>query len=330
MSPSKNVRLLDIAMKLDLTVNTVSRALRDKSDIGAETKLLVKKTADEMGYIPNSIASSLRNGSSRTIAIIFDNLMNPYFMIMADKIHKKLEPLGYATMIFAGTDGKFEMDSLAPIVSRKVDGILTFLEPTLEVMNQIEANRIPIVLIGRKNTKLPLDSVSTDDFKGGYEIGRLFISKQRHHIGYIGAPQAVENSKRRLNGLKASMTEAQIEYQKENFRFMETNSIKDDLDVLINNHVNAVFCFNDMLALEAYSILFNRGIRVPEDIMIAGFDHLQSDILWPIKLTSIASDKEQIIDTSVKLLLSRIESDQKNYKTSYIDYDVELVLGETT
>jgi len=135
MTTKRNVRLIDIATALELTVNTVSRALRDKSDIGEETKELVKKTALEMGYIPNTIASSLRKGSSRTIAIVFDNLTNPYFMIMADKIHRRLGPMNYATMIFAGSNGQLGPEELIPIVSRKVDGILTFLEPTIKALD---------------------------------------------------------------------------------------------------------------------------------------------------------------------------------------------------
>jgi len=330
MSSNQNVRLIDIAMRLDLTVNTVSRALRDKSDIGFETKMLVKRTADEMGYIPNSIASSLRNGSSRTIAIIFDNLMNPYFMIMADKIHKRLDPLGYATMIFAGMDGRFEIESLAPIVSRKVDGIITFLEPSNEVLNIVEKNQIPIVLVGRKNTKLSIDSVSTDDFRGGYEIGKLFHSKNAKNVGYLGAPLGVECSKRRLNGLKQSLKDYNMSIKVENFRYVASNSVREDLQILLDNHVDAIFCFNDMMALEAITILKDKGLHVPQDIMLAGFDDLQNDLILPVRLTTIASDKDLIIDTTISMLLHRLDSSVEHHETRFIDYDIVLINGETT
>ena len=129
MSFRKKIRLIDIARACGYSVNTVSRALRDKEDIGKETREKIKKISAEMGYLPNTIASSLRCGSTHTIAIVFDNMINPYFMIMADKIHYRLDRHGYATMIFAVYDNKFRSAALAPIVSRQVDGIITFLEP---------------------------------------------------------------------------------------------------------------------------------------------------------------------------------------------------------
>jgi len=329
MANQKFIRLIDIAKRLDLTVNTVSRALRDKEDIGFETKQLVKQTAKELGYIPNSIASSLRNGSSRTIAIIFDNLMNPYFMIMADKIHKRLDPLGYATMIFAGQNGRFEVEQLSPIVSRKVDGIITFLEPSKEVLTLLDKNNIPIVLVGRKNTHLSLDSVSTDDFKGGYEIGKLFLSKGAKNVGYIGAPQAVECSKRRLNGLKQSLLEAGIQYDSLNFRFTADSSVQEDLERLLTQNVDAIFCFNDMMALEVYTLLMNKGIDVPNRVKVAGFDDLQSDLIWPVRLTTIASDKDGIIATAIQLLTNRIDHNDEIKNVQFIDFDVQLVSGST-
>lgn len=99
-----NVRLIDIAREVGCTVNTVSRALRNKDDISEKTKKKVREVANRLGYIPNSIASSLRSGLSYTVAIIFENLINPYYMIMTDKLHRRLEELGYATLIFAVHD----------------------------------------------------------------------------------------------------------------------------------------------------------------------------------------------------------------------------------
>ncbi|XFA99268.1 LacI family DNA-binding transcriptional regulator [Candidatus Izemoplasma sp. B36] len=330
MTVKKNVRLIDIAQRLDLTANTVSRALRDKSDIGEETKELVRKTASEMGYIPNTIASSLRKGSSKTIAIVFDNLINPYFMIMADKIHRKLEPLNYATMIFAGSNGRLGSKQLIPIVSRKVDAIITFLEPTKKTLELLNKNDIPIILVGRVNQSLKVDSISTKDYEGAYQIGKLFVSKGSKECGYIGAPISVECSQRRMSGFKQGIIDSGGTVSDQNLRYMNDELIIEDVECLLKQNVDSIFCFNDMMALEVYSLLQNKGIKVPEEVKVAGFDNLRKEFTIPINLTTIDTDKDGIIDLAVDTLLTKIKSKSELSIPRYINFDVQLIEGDTT
>lgn len=323
-----NVRLIDIAEVLGLTVNTVSRALRDMPDIGEETKIRVREMAENMGYIPNSIASSLRSGMSHIIAIVFDNMKNPYFMIMADKIHQRLYKLGYATMIFAVHDIKFKMNDLTSIISRKVDAIITFLEPDQRVVRVCQQNNIPLLLFGRENSELDIDSVSTDDFKGGYEVGRLFSKLGAKNIGYIGAPKEIECSVRRLNGMKHYLDEHHIPYDESNFRFIKDIGIEEELNALIDSKVDAIFCFNDVMALEAITLLEKHGLNVPDDVHVVGYDNIQHEFFIPIELTSVDSDKEKIVDTVVDLILDRVDN-KSNHKPRQIKFDVWMHEGRT-
>ncbi len=324
-----NIRLIDIAGKLNITVNTASKALRGKPGVSDETRKAVKKLAEELGYVPNSLAKGLQSGQTFTVAIIFDVLINPYFMIMADKIHQKLKTLGYDTMIFAGEDGKLEINTLKTLLSRRVDGIITFLEPSDDVNSILYNTRIPTVLIGRKNINLNISTISTDDYKGSYEVGKLFITNGAKNIGYIGIPEDIECSKRRLSGLMQSMIDHGVAYNDANFRFMKTPQIADELNELIKNKVDAIFIFNDMLLLEAYIILKDQGIKVPDDIMLAGFDNIQEELPNPLKITTVASDKTKIIETAVNLLFNHINN-KEVYEYQHVEFDVELIVGETT
>jgi LacI family transcriptional regulator len=255
-------------------------------------------------------------------------MINPYFMIMADIIHNQLESIGYATMIFASHNTKFQIDSLNPIISRKVDGIITFLEPDNEVLDICLNQQIPIVLLGRKNTNLKINSVSTDDFLGGYEVGRLLVKRGARNIGYIGAPEEIECSVRRLNGLKASLNELKINYNEDNLRYLKNNNLKSELDVLLNNGVDAIFFFNDVMALEAITVLESKKIKVPNDIKIVGFDDIQSEFFIPIELTTVSSDKVKIVKTAVDLLILNIQ-ERDLTKFNHIDFKVEVKLGNT-
>ena len=108
----------------------------------------------ELGYFPNILAASLRDGSSKVIAVVFDNLLNPYYMYMADLITTKLLNSKYATVIYRLDNGEFSMEVLFKIFSRKVDGIITFSEPNEEICNFCNRFNMPLVLVGRKNTNL--------------------------------------------------------------------------------------------------------------------------------------------------------------------------------
>ncbi|HOA78827.1 MAG TPA: LacI family DNA-binding transcriptional regulator [Bacilli bacterium] len=309
MSFRKKIRLIDIARACGYSVNTVSRALRDKEDIGKETREKIKKISAEMGYLPNTIASSLRCGSTHTIAIVFDNMINPYFMIMADKIHYRLDRHGYATMIFAVYDNKFRSAALAPIVSRQVDGIITFLEPEPETVEICRKNKIPLLLLGRQDSRLAIDAIYTNDYLGGYKVGKYLIDRGARNIGYLGAPETIECAVRRFNGLKAAIVEAGLPARDENFRFMTSPSFRDDLDILIKNGVDAIFFFNDVMALEGIKIIHEKGLKVPGDIKVIGYDGIESDFIIPNNITSVSSNKEEIVDRAVRIIMERINGE---------------------
>lgn len=329
MEKKRNVRLIDIAREVGVTVNTVSRALRDKEDIGYETKQTIKQVASNLGYIPNSIATSLRSGFSYTVAIVFDNMVNPYFMIMADKIHQQLDAVGYATMIFAVYDYMFKQEFLGSIISRKVDGIITFLEPTKEVVATCKKNDIPIVLIGRKNTQLDIDMISTDDYSGGFMVGEQFVKKGVKNVGYLGAPKAIECSVRRQNGLRDAFLKHNLSFNEKNMRYMENNDFSKDLEIMIKNNVDGILFFNDVMALEGIKYLKERGYDVPGDIKVAGYDDIGEDFPISGELTTVASNKNLIVEKAVEILYKKMKNKMEYSSKKILDIDVQLKIGST-
>lgn len=151
MSSMKNkVRLKDISEKMNLTINTVSRALHDKDDISEKTKEEVRRVAKELGYVPDFVASSMRTASTKTIAVLFDNLLNPYFMIMANSIQRYLNDIGYHMIIFTATctEAILTMDVLQQMVSRRVDGVISFLRVSEEGAKYAHQIHLPIFIVG--------------------------------------------------------------------------------------------------------------------------------------------------------------------------------------
>ncbi len=325
----KNVRLYDIAEKLGISVNTVSKAIRGKGGVSESRRQQILAEAEKMGYVPNRLATSLRYGRSKMIAVIFDNLINPYFMIMTKMLIAKLRKLDYDILVMTEIYDSIKMSDLGNILSRKVDGIITFIEPSEQVMEFLKREGIGLVLLGRKNSKLEVDSVTTDDFHGGYLVGNYLIERGAKKIGYLGSPKQVECAQRRLNGLLKSLEENGVAYDESDFQFMDCPDMEKQATRLIENGVDAVFCFNDIMALDFYSRVHAHGLRVPKDIRIVGYDDVRREFPLAVSLTSVAFDKVSIVESVIELLFSRISGQEKTGGFIQREFEVFISPGET-
>ena len=308
----KRVLLKDIAEKAGLTINTVSRALKDKDDISVHTRQHVQSLALEMGYIKDFVASSLRSGKTSTIGVMFDNIANPYYMIMTDLIHQKLQVLGYDMMIFtsSGDKAQFDVESFNKMIARRIDGIITFLKPTPDVAKLIKINRLPLVILGREGDDIGIDSVYTNDLLGVYKVGKYLTEKGHTKIGYIGAPRDIICSRKRAEGLIKYLKETNRELNDNNIVFLDHGdmNLTEPLGKLVNQGVTAIFCFNDTMAYEILSILKRKVINTNTKIAIVGYDNTEDFLRVPVGLTSVDCSKDELAEKAIKSLFSRIEN----------------------
>lgn len=308
----KRVLLRDIALKSGLTINTVSRALKDKDDISEKTKSYVKALALEMGYIPDAVASSLRSGFTNTIGIVFDNINNPYFMMMTDLVYQELQRMGYDLMIYtnSGDHAKLDIDAFQKMVARRIDGIITFLKPTEDVVNLSKMNQIPIVVLGREGDDVGVDSVYTDDCEGGRELAKHLYEKGYKNVAYIGAPKDIMTSLKRFEGFSKFFKEKQIDIPEDNVTFLEHGrvALKPIVDTLLKKEINAIFCFNDTMAYEVIDYVIKNGYRVPEDIAICGYDNLEEYLHIPVMLTTVDTDKRELVRKAIQILSDRLKA----------------------
>lgn len=326
------VLLKDIAKKAGMSINTVSRALKDKDDISESTKAYINQLAKDMGYVPDFVAQSLRNGYTKTIGVVFDNIANPYFMIMTEVIHKVLNEENFDIMIFTGSNDRaqFDLEALNRLISRRIDGIITFLKPTKEVADYAKKIQIPVVTVGRESDDLGIDSVFTNDVEGGYLVGEHLIDKGHTDIAYIGAPSDIKCSTKRLEGLKKSCSNHGVSLKDRNIKFLEHR--KDDIAHLVKscvqNKVTAIFCFNDVMAYEAITTIENLGLNVPHDIAVVGYDDIEHRLSIPTQLTTIHNGNEAITRKAVEFLLARIYHYNTPLKVQI--FEPKLMVRKTT
>lgn len=303
----KRISLKDIAEELNLTANTVSRALHDKDDISQKTKDEVKRTAERLGYFPDMVASSMRTSSTKTVAVLFDNLLNPYFAIMANYLHLYLNKKGYRMMIFTNdsTGAILTMDALKQMMSHRVDGVITFLRPDKEVANFAKKTLLPIIVIGREADDLNIDSIYTDDIGGGYKMGSYLYNEGYQKVGYLGGPENIKCNVKRAQGL--------IDFYKEKninldliYYCSDDSSMYDNIEKLLKNNVDAIFCFNDSIAFSTILYIQNHSPQL-KPVKVTGYDNIASHLSLPITITTIGTDVEMMIDKCVNQLMKRID-----------------------
>lgn len=329
------VLLKDIARSTGFTVNTVSRALRDKSDISDKTKKIIKRVAKEMNYIGDGIAGALRLGFTKTIAIILGDISNPYFAIIIRGIESEARNNGYNTIII-NTEGKYNIEEQAiySAINKKADGLI--LCPTQESDKDVrflQENKIPFVLLGRRYKNINTDYVVSDDVKGGYIATKHLIDLGHKRILMLNAPKYISSAKERLQGYKKALKEEGIESNKDLIHSVSMESGKPQ--VLVKKVIEsglkftAIFAFSDMMAWEAIYQLNILGYKIPQDFSVVGFDNIQSQLYFPMPLTTVNTYKSKTAKLLVEILLARIAGyDSLTHYNLIID--PELVIRKST
>ncbi len=332
---NSKVTLKDIAKETGFTINTVSRALKDKEDISQSTRKLIKDTASSMGYIRNAVAGSLRSGVTKTIAVILGDISNPHFSILVKEIEASARKHNYNTFII-NTDEKNELEAEAiySSVGKSVDGII--ICPTQKSEQNIrflQKTGIPFVLIGRYFKDIDTDFVVCNDIQGGYQATRHLIENGHRGILFLNGPDYISSSIERHEGYKRALSEGNIEYDSNLVHKISITSGESEKDIcnIIASGIKftAIFAFSDMIAWETIHVLNKYGLKVPEDIAVVGFDNIQSKILFPVPLTSISTSKSKMSQRAVNILLKRINSNDINeYIKDVIDTQI-VIRGST-
>lgn len=311
MNPTKGrrVTLQDIAQRTGYTANTVSRALKNKSDISEATCKYIQGVAAEMGYIRNQMASSLRSGQTRTLGLVVGGMSNPYYGIMADQIQDAAMEHGYSLLILCSRDqADLEMRVTEAALSHQVDGILLF--PSYGSARTIERLRsldVPFVLMGRQLEDDNADSVICNEELGAYLITRHLIEGGCRSLAYMSNYNVVFTSQHRLAGYRRACLEAGLTESAERSCILnDDEAILHQLLAWKQQGVRGVFYFCDDEAWRAVNLLAQQGLHIPSDFAIAGFDNIQGMLPFPSPLCSVEYAPARMARSGVELLLRRI------------------------
>ncbi len=306
---SGRVTLEDVAKATGYTINTVSRALKNKEDISKETCRHIQKVAREMGYVRNYIASSLRSGRTKTIALISGTLTNQFYVILADRLQREAFRLGYTLMILCSQDDpEMEVNTVEMALSRQVDGVLIIpWSDTSPALTLLRESGIPFVLLNRPANDDRDDCILCDEEQGGYLAGRHLIEKGHRKLAMISAQNVIYATEMRLKGFRRACAEAGIPDTDTDFAIVKSEEdIAAQLLKWKEQGVTGLFSFCDSEAWLEISIMEQYGLRIPEDMSIVGFDNIQGYIHSPEPICSIDSDFQKEAVVAIDMLRKRI------------------------
>lgn len=323
--------LKDIARKTGYSVNTVSRALRDMSDISTATRHLIQDCAREMGYFSNSLASSLRLGYTSTIALIVPDASNPDYSIMTKGIEELARLQGYTTIIFnTNEDPMIEHASMEAALSRNVDGIV--ICPTQNSTRNVaflQQTKVPFVLVGRHFNDIQTDYVVADDIQGGYLVGRYFLELGHEDVLILTTPPYISIGRERLQGFRAGYKKAGLTVKDSLIREVSplSEEYKQVMDQVFRDKLSfsGIFCFNDILAWRVWRYLRDHGFRVPEDYSLIGFDNIQSKMVLPVEMDSVGVSRVHYNGKIMEILLKKMRGEIPFNKSAQYVLNVELV-----
>ena len=315
---NKNVRLKEIALDLNVSINTVSRALRDCSDVSRETKEKVMRKAIEYGYMPNIIAQSLKNDDKKCIAIILSNFRNLLFNVLSEICGNLLIKAGYDFTIIYTTKHKVDVDCVKRCISQRVDGIISFIDLDKESVEYIKYNNIVLIFSGIPKINQTFSIVHTDDESGGYLAANYLLNYHNLenfiYIGYKGN----KNSNIRFESFKNMILKRKPK-AKINYLEYDSNSFFDKVDILdyIEDDRLGMFMFNDETVydfLEKVNVKYPNFRKMFPGVHIVGFDCLSTRIKGLIDITSIDYDYEAYSKAVLEIFEKSFKD--KNYITA--------------
>ena len=313
----KPITIKDIAKSLNISVATVSRALRDSSEISKETKKAVLQLAKEMDYHPNLLARGLINKKSKIIGVVVPTINRQFWANSISGIENAAFEDDYKVMIFQSSESyKKEVEIVETLANSRVDGILiAFSKETndFDHIRHVMERGIPVVLFERVSDTLQVSKIVTDDFLGAKRVTQHLISRGKKKIAYLGGPLTLGVCRDRYLGFESALKESEIQVSPEHI--IETDEFtfenaKKAIHQLWSNpsKPDAVFCFADVLAIGALDACKELGIKVPQQLAITGFGNDDTGRFINPTLTTMAQPSFEMGQLAAKLILKEINA----------------------
>ncbi|WP_078412901.1 LacI family DNA-binding transcriptional regulator [Priestia abyssalis] len=327
------ITIYDVAKKAGVSTATVSKIINNTGSISEKTKLKVQKVMDELQYQPSMIASALKGKSTYTIGLLIPDLSNPIFAGYAKYIEERGQELGFSVMMCnTDADPDKELKYISLLKQKQVDGIIVAARfKNIKLLRELIKEKFPLALIAQDLPALPIDSVTVDDYLGGYQVTEYLLSLGHRNIGVVA--EGDRSSQGRIKGYRQALIDAGVKTDG-NLIVVCDQSTRECARINagrlldLEKRPTAIFGCNDLLAIGVMQASQERGLTIPNDLSVIGFDNTElSEVVVP-PLTTVQQPLRDIGHHVVDLLTQKIEGKSKT--THRVVLLPDLVIRQST
>ncbi|MFZ5351985.1 MAG: LacI family DNA-binding transcriptional regulator [Bacillota bacterium] len=313
-----NFTIKEVAKQANVSVATVSRVLNDLGGYSEDTKERVLKVIEQMGYQPNTIARGLVTKNTKTIGVLLPNVKTIFYGEIIDGIEDTAHMNNYSVVVCnTGIDGNRTLEYLKVLTGRQVDGIIiTSLTITNDYYKALAAIKVPIILVSTESYRLQVPYVKVDDKQAAYSAAQYLIEMGHTDIAMIsGTPDDPVAGEPRINGYLQALQDYGIPINKKlikhgNFSYQSGITCMEEL-LSEKNTFSAVFAASDNMAVGALSVAYKKGIKVPDELSVIGYDNTPVAEMAIPPLTVVAQPLYNMGKTAMEKLLSMIKTQKR-------------------
>jgi len=331
------ITIKDIAKALNLSISTVSKALRKSYEISADTQKLVADYAEQHNYKPNLIAQGLRKGKSKSIGVIVTNIDNNFFSQVINGIESVAHKKEY-NVIISQTHESYEREVLTVqnLSSRSIDGlVVSICAETYNVdhFKEVNSKGLPVVFFDRVTNEINTHKVTCNNFKGAYDATQHLIQQGFRRIAHVTSSNSLSITLERLEGYLKALEDNAIDFDENLIKYCTHGGmIYDEVNTAItellamNERPDAIFTASDRLSTTTLSILTKMKIKVSKEMGLVGFTNSVSADIFNPPLTAVVQPAFEIGQHGTEMLIQIIEAKRPITKFEKKVLDAELVI----
>lgn len=312
----KKATIKDIAAIVKTSPKTVSKALNNQPGVSKELRKKIKKTAQELHYVPNIFGRGLSGKPLRTIGIIIPENANPFYSFVIKGLEQQATEADYTIILCNSNDDlQREKKLIRVLLEKYVDGMI--ISPARPGTNKniefLQQLKIPYVLINRSIPNQEHPCVKARNIEGAYLAGQYLIQKGHTRVIHLTRKHSVTTVEERLHGFQQAFNDQNLPFEEKNvYRRCEEISVESAhaamLEVLgEDRNFSAVFAFNDIIALGAMKAIHECRLKIPSDIAVMGFDNIMFADVSLVPLTTVNQNLPAIGSTAMDVLLKEIQ-----------------------
>lgn len=328
------VTIKDIARSLNISISTVSRALRGLPEIHPATRDAVVKLAEELDYQPNQLAKNLAKSRTKTIGVIVPNLIYHFFSAMLNSIEEAALQAGYSVLVCQTNESYLrEITNIQNLLRSQVEGFIISLSrdtDNYEHVERLTRKNIPLVLFDRYAESIDVSKVIVDNEAAAFKATEHLIENGCQRIGFLAGPARLLLSNQRIKGYQAALAKHNLQPDNHyvfHCDYTQENTVMQTLALMsLPQPPDGVVTISDRVAYPAIYAMKQKGLRVPEDVAVVSFNNEPVSAFFSPALSSISQPIQEMGTETVRLLLKQIDANDTGAAKETRIMDTQLIV----